>query len=444
MIAASIGFAEEPAWSYRHDDPPRRPIDLQARIDAAALRGGGRVVVPKGRWLTDPIELKSNVELHLSDGCELLFTDELKKYLPAVRTTYEGTECYNYRPLIHSLGATNVAITGCGKIEPQMGRWETWRWNGEGTRKAKAMLADWGNRDVPVEDRDLTKIPEAKTRPPFVEFNGCSDVRLEGFELRNSPFWCIHLLNCERATVRGLSVSSFLNNSDGLDIECTRDVLVEDCSFDQGDDVIVLKSGKDRDGRRRARPTENVTIRRCRAGSGHGFLVVGSECSGGVRNVTMEDCVVDGTLDTLFKVKTTPKRGGFVKGITMRRVKARTIITTVIDVTAAYALNGSSDGAEDVLTEIDGLVVEDVEVAEAGRRLSAVGDARRPIRNLVVRNVVIGTSARQDIVENAFGDVVCSLMADANRIVVSSNRPFTLVADGKSYPVMKGKNVYER
>ena len=377
------------------------PIDLQTQIDIAVAQGGGCVKVPKGRWLSDPIELKSNVELHLSAGCELFFTDERRKYLPSVPTTYEGIECRNYRSPIFASGATNVAITGAGKIEPQMGLWETWRWTGPGTRNAKAVLANWGDRDVPVKDRDLTKLPDAKTRPPFVSFNGCRDVRLEGFTLRNSPFWCVHLLNCERVTVRGLSVSAFLNNSDGLDIECTRDVLVEDCSFDQGDDVIVLKSGKDRDGRRRARPTENVTIRRCRAGSGHGFLVVGSECSGGVRNVTMEDCLVDGSLDTLFKVKTTPKRGGFVKDIAVRRVKARTIISSVVDINAAYSLNCSADGAEDVLTEIDGLVVDDVEVVEAKRRVSVVGDARRPIRNLSVGNVVVKDCAMSDVVENA-------------------------------------------
>ena len=219
--------------------------------------------------------------------------------------------------------------------------------------------------------------------------------------LRNSPFWCIHLLNCDRASVRGLSVSSFMNNSDGIDIECSRNVVVEDCSFDQGDDVIVLKSGKDRDGRRRATPTENVTIRRCRAGSGHGFLVAGSECSGGIRNVTMEDCLVDGSLATLFKVKTSPTRGGFVENLTMRRVTARTILDAVVDVKANYALNASAGGAEEVLTEIRRLTLEDISVGTANIRCDIQGDARRPVQDVRLANVTVGRCARADKIVHA-------------------------------------------
>ena len=392
-VAAMVsgGFASTEKMSYRYGDEVREWIDLNAQVVAAAAKGGGRVVVPAGRWETSPVHLKSNVELHLEDGADLLFTDDLAKFLPAVRMSFEGIECWNYSPLIYAYGATNVAVTGRGLVSPRMGRWESWRWNGEGTRRAKGILIDeWGAKDVPVERRDLTKIPGAKTRPPFIGFNGCKNVRLEGFTLRNSPFWCIHLLDCEDVVARGLSVSAFLNNSDGIDIECSRNVLVEDCSFDQGDDVVVLKSGKDRDGRRRAKPTENVTVRRCRAGSGHGFLVVGSECSGGVRNVTMEDCRVDGTLCALFKVKTTPKRGGFVHNVTMRRVKAKTVLDAVVDVTANYVLNRSDPSADDFITDIDGLCLEDVSVGSAGCRYSVEGDARHPVRNLVLKNVTIG------------------------------------------------------
>jgi len=400
--APSLGHTGEVVWSYRYGEEARRTIDLNGMIAAAAKRGGGRVVVPTGKWETDPIHLQSNVELHFEDGADLLFTDDLSKYLPAVRMSFEGIECYNYSPLVYAYGATNVAITGRGLISPRMGRWETWRWNGQGTRKAKDVLTDeWGAKDVPVEQRDLTKLPGAKTRPPFIGLNACRDVRLEGFTLRNSPFWCIHLLNCDDVVARGLSVSSFLNNSDGIDIECSRNVLVEDCSFDQGDDVVVLKSGKDRDGRRRATPTENVLIRRCRAGSGHGLLVVGSECSGGVRNVTMEDCLVDGSLDTLCKIKTSAKRGGFVHNITMRRVKAKTILSSVVEVCATYALNSSAADAEDFLTDIDGLTLEDVSVAQAGRRLNLCGDARRPAKGLVFRGLKVGGCWSADTIENA-------------------------------------------
>lgn len=389
-------------WSYRYGERSPRKMDINARIDEAARGGGGRVVIPAGLWLCDPLVLKSNVELHFESGAELVFTDDLEKYLPAVRTSYEGVECYNYRPLIYACGETNVAITGRGMMRPMMGRWETWRWNVSSTKEAKRILnEEWGAKDVPVERRNLTKLPDAKTRPQFIGLNACTGVRLEGFAIRDSPFWCVHLLHCADVDVRGLSIRAFLNNSDGIDVECSRNVLIEDCSFDQGDDVIVLKAGKDRDGRRRATPTENVTIRHCRAGSGHGFLVVGSECSGGIRNVTMEDCVVDGTLDTLFKVKTSSKRGGFVHDVVMRRVTAKTIISAVVDLNAAYALNSSADGADEVLTDIEGLTVEDVSVGSAGARHCIRGDVRRPMRQVVIRNLVIAACGERGICKHA-------------------------------------------
>jgi len=398
------GLAIETAvtsWSYRYGSKLQK-LDLNDRIDAVSRKGGGRVVVPSGRWECDPVVLKSNVELHLDSKAEIVFTDEIEKYLPSVRTSYEGVECYNYRPLVYAYGATNIAITGSGTMRPMMGRWETWRWNAVTCREAKRVLdEEWGAKDVSVEKRDLTKLPGSKTRPPFIGLNACSGVRLEGFSIRDSPFWCIHLLHCENVEARGLSVRAFLNNSDGIDVECSRNVLIEECSFDQGDDVIVLKSGKDRDGRRRATPTENVTVRHCRAGAGHGFLVIGSECSGGVRNVTMEDCVVDGTLDTLFKVKTSDKRGGFVHDITMRRVTAKTILSAVIDLNAAYAVNASARSAEEIITDIAGLTIEDVFVSSAGTRYEINGDARQPIRMVCIRNLLIGTCDNRSVCVHA-------------------------------------------
>lgn len=198
VVAAVATNAAAREWSYTYGNGGPQRIELNERIESAARNGGGRVVVPAGCWVSDPIVLKSNVELHLLSGAELVFTDELEKYLPAVRTSYEGVECYNYRPLIYAYGATNVSVMGCGMLRPMMGRWETWRWNVASSKEAKRILnEEWGARDVPIERRDLTKLPGAKTRPQFIGLNACSDVRLEGFSIRDSPFWCIHLLHCE-------------------------------------------------------------------------------------------------------------------------------------------------------------------------------------------------------------------------------------------------------
>lgn len=388
-------------WSYHYGKDVCHPLDVNALIAAKPVEGGC-VVIPPGRWECAPVKLKSNIELHLSAGSELVFTDDVTKCLPAVLTSYEGIECYGYSPLIYAYGATNIAITGCGLIRPRMGRWEGWRWADDETRESRRILnEEWGDKDMPLKNRDLTALPGSKARPQFIGLNSCKGIRLEGFVLQDSPFWCIHLLNCENVVARGLTVSGFLNNNDGIDVECSRNVLIENCSFDQGDDVIVLKSGKDRDGRRRAIPTENVTVRRCRAGAGHGLLVIGSECSGGVRNVLLEDCLVDGSVYSVLKVKTSCKRGGYVENVRLRRVRAKSILDSVVSIVTDYSINPSGVRAEIVLTPIKDISVEDVEVAVARRRCDVRGDARRPIEGLFLRNIVVGEYEQDDRVENA-------------------------------------------
>ena len=381
----------------------REGLDINRQIEEVAKTGGGRVTVPAGRWETKPIRLASNVELHFEDGADLLFTDDLEAFLPAVRTSYEGIECLNYSPLIYAYDATNIAITGKGKIEPRMGLWETWRWNGPTQRKAGDVLKwEWAEKDVPVESRDMTKLDGSKCRPQFICLNRCRGIRLEDFSLLHSPNWCIHLLQSEDAVLRRLKISAFMNNNDGVDIECSRNVLIEDCSFDQGDDVICCKSGKDRDGLRRGVPTENVTVRRCRAGAGHGFLVIGSECSGGVRNVLMEDCEVDGTIATLIRFKTRETHGGYMENITVRNVRARNVVGAVIDLSTGYSAGDVLPTGIDqkvALTRISGICIEDIDVKRAGCRMRLIGDARRPVTDFSVKGLQVGRTTSGDVVE---------------------------------------------
>lgn len=376
--------------------------DFAAEIVACAAKGGGRVTVPAGCWKTGRIELKSNVELHLEDGAELLFTDDPQAYLPVVLTSWEGVECYNYSPLVYALDATNVAITGKGRLVAEMGTWRTWG----GTRKpsaeaAKQKLLEWGRTDAPVAERDLTKLPGSNLRPPFIGLNRCNGIRLEGFALRNSPFWCIHILQSENVVLRKLDLKADINNSDGANFECTKHVLVEDCVFAQGDDVVCCKAGLDRDGRRRGISTEDVLVRRCRAKAGHGFLTIGSECSGGVRNVTMEDCEIEGRCDTLFNIKTRPTRGGFIENVRVSRVKAKEVDVAVFNITTSNSRWLQYEVGEPVLTGIRGLMAEDITVTKATRLLSLRGAAGRPIRDVRIRNVRAEETAEPDVVENA-------------------------------------------
>ncbi len=377
---------------------------FSAAISACEQAGGGRIVVPSGLWLTGAIRLGSNCCLHLEQGATLEFTDDPQAYLPAVRTAWEGIECLNYSPLVYAFGATNVAITGSGLLTARTDRWASWysrEW-GEGQKAAQKKLIAWGAADVPVAERDLTRIPDARMRPQFIGFNRCRGVRLEGFRLRQSPFWCIHMLHCEDVVLRHLDVYARGSNTDGANFESTRRVLVEDCVFDQGDDVICCKSGRDRDGRRRGVPTEGVLVRRCEARGGHGLFTMGSELSGGVRNVTMEDCTVTGPLQTLLNVKTRPTRGGFVENVVFRCVRAADVGNAMVNVSTRNAQWAHlEDGLERILTRIDGLTVEDVRAGRVGRVLNVQGDPALPISRLSVRAVSAETAESADVVENA-------------------------------------------
>ncbi len=377
-------------------------IDIQREIDSAAANGGGRVVVPAGLHETRPLCLKSNVELHLEEGSELLFTDELDAYLPAVETCRGGVECLNYKPLVYANGATNISITGHGTLRPRMGLWECWQWGGDMAKSARETLFGvWGEQGAPLPERDLTKLPDSMSRPQFIGLKDCRNVKLEDFMIRHSPSWCVHLFKCEEVEIRRLDIQAYMHNNDGLDIESSRNVLVEDCRISVGDDIICLKSGRDADGRRRGVPTENVVVRRCVADCGHAFFGIGSELSGGIRNAVMEDCVMEGTCAWLFRIKTTPARGGFVEDVAMRRVRAKNVTASALNIVYGYG-NKSQTCANAVLpTRIAGVVLDDVQVGEAERACEIEGDVRLPVKGVSLKGFRVGKSRRPDVVENA-------------------------------------------
>ena len=298
-----------------------------AAMAACEKAGGGRVVVPKGRWFAGAIRFHRNCNLHLADGAEVVFSQDPSDYLPAVFTSWEGMECVNYCPLVYAYGCTNVAITGTGTLRAFDGKWEDTAWypwvsQENGVKAARLQLYTWGATDFPVEKREIWKMENAHTRPHFIQFNRCRNVLLDGFKVRNSPFWTIHLYQCEDASVRGLDVYAHGNNNDGIDIEMSRNVLVEKCIFDQGDDGVVIKSGRNRDAWRIGKPTENVIVRDCEIKNAHTVLGIGSEISGGVRNVLMKDCTA-GDVSRVFYVKTNRRRGGKLENIACENVSAR-------------------------------------------------------------------------------------------------------------------------
>src|SRR5580658_2468187 len=261
-------------------------------IAACAAAGGGRVVVPEGVFLTGAIHLKSGVNLHVTKNATLLFNRDPKLYLPVVFTRWEGTECMNYSAFLYAFEQTNIAISGEGTLDGNADCDHWWNWSGKGgcgkkgeptQAVARNALMAAGDKDVPVKDRVYGE--GSWLRPNFIQPYRCTNVLIEGVTIRNSPMWEINPVLSKNVTVRNVKIASHGPNNDGCDPESSSDVLIENCEFDTGDDCIAIKSGRNRDGRRVAVPSQNIIVRNCVMKDGHGGVTIGSEASGDVRNI---------------------------------------------------------------------------------------------------------------------------------------------------------------
>ncbi len=370
----------------------------RAIADAVAAcheAGGGRVVVPAGRWLTGPVHLKSYVDLHIEEGATLVFKGDPESYLPAVRSSWEGMECYNYSPLIYAFECTDVAVTGRGTLSPVMDVWAKWFTRPATHMAALKELYTMAAEGVPVERRQMAR-GENNMRPHFLQFNRCRRVLVEDVKIRNSPFWTIHLLLCDGAVVRRVDIRAHGHNNDGVDPEMSRNVLIEHCIFDQGDDAIAIKSGADRDGRRLNTPTENLVMRHCTMRNGHQLVAIGSELSGGIRNVYVHDCVFENEPDdrpqNLMFIKTNVRRGGYVENVWLENITANSTRYGVlgVDTDVLYQWRDLVPTYEEVLTRIEGIHVRNIRLGECAVPFRLLGDARLPIRDVEIENVVVG------------------------------------------------------
>jgi len=299
-------------------------------IDHCANAGGGRVLVPEGKWYSKAIHLKSNIDLHLAEGSEIIFSDKFDDYLPVVLVRVGGIELYNYSPLIYARDCENIAITGSGKLN---GNAKTW-WVAMKRRETKEFFK-MAAAGVGVEKR-VFGTPEAAIRPSFVCFFNCRNILLEDFTIGGGPNWTIHPVYCENTIIRGLSVITDGPNNDGIDPDSCRNMLIENCLFDTGDDCVVLKSGYNEDGWRVGKPTENVVMRYCSSKRGHGGLVIGSEMSGDVRNVYMHDCDFEGT-DRAVRIKSKRGRGGVVENVWARDLKVKDMQREAVILNMVYS-----------------------------------------------------------------------------------------------------------
>jgi polygalacturonase len=319
---------------------------INQAITACSLAGGGTVVVPKGTFFTGPITLKSNVNLHVSEGATLKFSTDQSLYFPGVITRWEGIDCYNARPLIYAYGETNIAITGKGTIDGQ-GSMEAW-WPMCGAPRygwkegmvaqrngGRERLLMYGETNTPIYKRIMT--PEDGMRPQLINLYSCNTVLIEDVTVLNSPFWVIHPLFCESLIVRGVNIFNRGPNGDGCDPESCKNVLIENCVFDTGDDCIAIKSGRNNDGRKWNIPSENIIVRGCKMKNGHGGVVIGSEISGGYRNLFVENCEMDSPeLDRVIRIKTSTCRGGVIENVFVRNVTVGQCREAVLRINLQY------------------------------------------------------------------------------------------------------------
>ncbi len=374
------------AYGAVEDQPAHHAV--QAAIDACAAAGGGRVVVPAGLWRIDgAITLRSNVDLHLDSDAVMRFGKPGEIALPLVLTRWEGTEVWNYSPLIYARDCSNVAITGDGVFDGQ-GRDGFFQWRAHQDRDKQALRA-MGAAGVPVDRRRFG--PGHFLRPPFVQFFNCANVMIDGPKFVDSPFWTIHPVYSRNVIVRNVTVISKHLNSDGCDPDSCQDVLIEKCRFDVSDDCIAIKSGRDQDGWRVGVPTRNVVIRDCRM-STHiaGAIAIGSEMSGGASNIFAERLDVRHARQALY-VKANLDRGGTIEQVRVRDIKVRDS-DTLIDFTTAY--HRARDGKSPPTYKQ--FVVERVDCRNAGRALRIVGVAAAPVEDVLIRNVTVGTARVPD------------------------------------------------
>lgn len=433
---------------------------FSAAMDYLSSKGGGHLVVPAGIWLTGPIELKSNIDLHISRNAIILFDADRSLY-PIIETSFEGLDTWRCESPVHADHATNISITGGGVID---GNGHLWR----AVKKSKVTSGQWkelvasggyvdeagscwypseafykaqsmSDMNVPPKGLSMDKLEEIKDflRPVMISLRNCTNVLLEDCTFQNSPCWNIHPLMCENLIVKNVNVRnpSYAQNGDGIDIESCTNTLLIDSTFDVGDDGICIKSGKDEDGRRRAVPTKGLIVDGCTVYHGHGGFVVGSEMSGGVEDVKVSNCRFLGT-DVGLRFKSKRGRGGVVRNIHINDIYMTDIVTETLlfdlfygGKSAVETLNEGGPSVDASVYPVDettpsfrDIYISDVVCNGAGRAMYFNGIPEMPVSNVNITDCTI--KSRTGIEINWSENVTLKntvVIPDSGEAVVSAN-----------------------
>lgn len=372
---------------------------IRKAILACSKDGGGRVIVPAGKFLTGPIHLENNVNLHLVEGAEILFSTNPNDFYPLVHTSFEGMELMNYSPLIYAKNKKNIAVTGKGILNGQASTENWWTWKGSdkyGWQKGMPSQLDPNNLPALMEMADKNVPVSQRTfgngkylRPNFIEPFECENVLIQGVTIINAPFWILHPIKSKNIIVDGVNIRSHGPNNDGCDPEYSQNVLIKNSIFNTGDDCIAIKAGRDEEGRRVGIMTENVIVRDCKMIDGHGGVVIGSEMSAGVKNVFVYNNHMDSPeLDRAIRLKTNSVRGGTVDGLYVKNITVGEVKEAVLHITMNYKDYSNRTG--NAIPQIRNILLEDVTVKNGGKyAIFAEGLENSKIQNITFKNVTI-------------------------------------------------------
>ncbi len=442
-------------------------------IKEVNAKGGGKVVIPEGLWLTGPIELLSNVNLYTEKNALVIFSDDFDKY-PIISTSFEGLNTRRCQSPIFARNAENIAITGYGNFD---GSGDAWR----PVKKGKLTPAQWKkllksggvldksqtvwyptkgslkgamacknfNNPEGIETEEEWNEIKPWLRPVMISIANCKTVLLQGITFKNSPSWCIHPLSCENITIENVKVFNpwYSQNGDALDLESCNNALIINNIFDAGDDAICIKSGKDEDGRKRGEPCQNVIVRNNTVLHGHGGFVVGSEMSGGVKNIFVSDCTFIGT-DVGLRFKSTRGRGGVVENIFIQKINMINIPNEPLLFDLFYGGKAPGELTEEDKTEKTDLVpvtietpafrnihISNVYCKGAGRAMFFNGLPEMPIKNVFLKDIII-SDAKEGVVISQANNVKMSniqIITKQKKPILQIKNSRNIEVDGKTY-----------
>jgi len=405
---------------------------IQKRIDELSAKGGGTVIVPNGKWMTGRIQLKDNINFHLEDKAQLVFSGEIKDFLPAVFTRIEGIEVMSLGACIYANGATNIAITGKGKlVGPQAGSIRD-------NILTKDVIDNVIDPNTPVAERIVDGKKQNWIFPPmFISPINCKKVYIEGVSLENSAFWNIVPIYCDNVIIRGVTINSVgTARGDGIDIESSKNVLIEYCNLSCGDDCFTMKAGRGEDGIRVNQSTENVVVRYCLAFKGHGGITCGSETAGMIRNLYVHDCVfIDSGVGIRFKTRRS--RGGGGENLIYERIRLN------LDQTAfKWDMLGSSGSVGDLANRLPAkeinkltpkyrnIVAKDIIVENCSTFIKVIGIPESPVTNLTIENAIVNSEElflAQDLRNATFKNINITAKDSTLHLLDSKNIVFDRV-----------------